>query len=423
MSGEPCQNLTENRFTASKYRRYLGLRARKVLPEGRFRLTSEGCAGPMRPAAWTGTLGRAPFMKKKSLTRVLAVAVAALLILAACGSDDDSASEVVTSGRANWSTGYVQAEIYTALLRELGYEVTESADMELGPQNAFMAMASGDMDFWANSWMPGHQSWLNGEMTDGSLVGDHVTVLGEEMMAGGLQGMLITKGFAEEYQIWTLEDLDNNPDAIAAYDATDANPGNGIVDVMGCPEDWTCDNIINAQIAGAGYKNIQQVKAGYDAMWAQAVDMVNEGLPVIAYTWTPSAYITQIRPGDNAYWIGLEYVLDDSNPTQQEGGEAWDQRPGTADISEEMCPARNAEGLCPIGWAAADIRAAANNDFLAANPSAEELLLQIKLSVMDVSRANVAQGEGADPKDLAADWIAENRSTVDGWLEAARAAS
>ena len=88
-----------------------------------------------------------------------------------------------------------------------------------------------------------------------------------------------------------------------------------------------------------------------------------------------------------------------------------------------MCPARNAEGLCPIGWAAADIRAAANNDFLAANPSAEELLLQIKLSVMDVSRANVAQGEGADPKDLAADWIAENRSTVDGWLEAARAAS
>ena len=128
-------------------------------------------------------------MKKKSLTRVIAVATAALLILAACGSDDDSASSSsseasasasapatteaamsmtpgegvsVTSGRANWSTGYVQAEIYTSLLRELGYDVTESADMELGPQNAFMAMASGDMDFWANSWMPGHQSWLSG---------------------------------------------------------------------------------------------------------------------------------------------------------------------------------------------------------------------------------------------------------------------
>ena len=92
-------------------------------------------------------------MNKKSLTRLLAVAAAALLILAACGSDDDSSSGSseaeasasapatteaamnmtpgegvsVTAGRANWSTGYVQAEIYTALLRELGYTVSESA--------------------------------------------------------------------------------------------------------------------------------------------------------------------------------------------------------------------------------------------------------------------------------------------------------
>jgi len=384
-------------------------------------------------------------MNKKSLTRLLAVAAAALLILAACGSDDDSSSSSsseasaaatteaamsmtpgegvsVTSGRANWSTGYVQAEIYTALLRELGFTVSESADMELGPQQAFMAMAAGDMDFWANSWMPGHQSWLNGEMTDGSLVGDHVTVVGEEMMAGGLQGFLVTKGFAEEYEVWTLEDLDNNADAIAAYDATDANPGNGMVDIMGCPEDWTCDNIINSMLVGGGYKHLVQVKAGYDAMWAQAVDMVNEGIPVVAYTWTPSAYITQIRPGDNAYWIGMEYILDDSNPDGQDNGETWDQRPGTAAIGENMCPARSADGLCPIGWAAADIKAAGNNDFMAANPAAGQLLTDIKLSVMDVSVANVAQAAGSDPKDLAADWIAGNRATVDGWLDAARAA-
>jgi glycine betaine/proline transport system substrate-binding protein len=388
-------------------------------------------------------------MKKTILTRAVAVAAAALLLLAACGSDDDSSSDAeasasasapatteaaaavnmtpgegvsVTSGRASWSTGYVQAEIYTALLRELGYTVSESADMELGPQNAFMAMAEGDMDFWANTWMPGHQSWLDAERTDGSLVGEVVTVLGEEMMSGGLQGYLITKSFADEYGIYTLEDLDNNADAIAAYDATDANPGNGMVDIMGCPEDWTCDNIINSQLAFAGYKNLQQVKAGYDPMWAQAVDMVNEGLPVVAYTWTPSAYITQIRPGDNAYWLGMEAILDDSNPMGQDGGDGWDQRPGTAAIGEDQCPARSADGLCPIGWKAADIRAAANNQFLADNPAAEELLLQIKLSVMDISLANVAQGEGADPKDLAADWIAANRATVDGWLDAARAA-
>jgi glycine betaine/proline transport system substrate-binding protein len=384
-------------------------------------------------------------MKTKSLTRMVAVAAATLLLLAACGSDDDSSSSVaattaapatteaainmtpgegvdVVAGRASWSTGYVQAEIFTALLRELGYTVSESADMELGPQNAFMAMAEGQMDFWANSWMPGHTSWLMGERTDGTLIGDAVTVLGEEIMAGGLQGFLIEKGFADEYGVYTMEDLDNNADAIAAYDATDANPGNGMVDIMGCPEDWTCDNIINSMLKGGGYKNLVQVKAGYDPMWAQATDMVNEGLPVVAYTWTPSAYITTIRPGDNAYWIGMEYILDDSNPNEQDGGEGWDQRPGTAAIGEAMCPARSADGLCPIGWAAADIQAAANNDFLAANPAAEELFKQIKLSVMDVSVANVAQSAGASPIDLAAEWIADNRDKVDPWLEAARAA-
>jgi glycine betaine/proline transport system substrate-binding protein len=379
---------------------------------------------------------------------MVAVAAATLLLLAACGSDDDSSSGSssaaattaapatteaamnmtpgdgvdVVAGRASWSTGYVQAEIFTALLRELGYTVSESADMELGPQNAFMAMAEGDMDFWANSWMPGHSSWLMGERTDGSLIGDAVTVLGMQIQAGGLQGFLIEKGFADEYGVYTLEDLDNNADAIAAYDATDANPGNGMVDIMGCPEDWTCDNIINSMLKGGGYKNLVQVKAGYDPMWAQATDMVNEGLPVVAYTWTPSAYITTIRPGDNSYWIGMEYILDDSNPNDQDGGEGWDQRPGTAAISEEMCPARSADGLCPIGWAAADIQAAANNDFLADNPAAEELFKQIVLSVMDVSVANVEQSAGADPKDLAAAWIADNRDKADAWLEAARSA-
>ena len=84
-------------------------------------------------------------MTKKSLTRMVAVAAATLLLLAACGSDDDADSSSaattaapatteaasvnmtpgegvsVTVGRASWSTGYVQAEIYTALMRELGY--------------------------------------------------------------------------------------------------------------------------------------------------------------------------------------------------------------------------------------------------------------------------------------------------------------
>ena len=402
-------------------------------------------------------------MKSKRWTKLLLLLAAFALFAAACGDDGDGdATETaeteapaatteamveeepmeeemsmtpgegvtVTMGRANWSTGYFQAELYRQLLEELGYEVTDPAELELGPNNAYVAMAQGQMDFWANSWYPGHLAWLAGELTDGSLVGNHLTVLGEEMIAGGLQGFLVTKSFADEFGVYTMDALNDNPDAIAAFDASDPVPGNGIADIFGCPESWTCDNIITNQIAFSGWDNIQQTIAGYDAMFAQAVDSANENVPMVAYTWTPSAYITQLRPGDNVYWMGVDDILDDSNPANQEGGEEHSQRGedgtgGYAAIGPDQCPsaADNADGLCPIGWIAADILVTANNDFLAANPAAAALLEAVKLSVIEVSLANVEQGEGAAPGDLATDWIANNRATVDAWLDAARAAA
>ena len=336
----------------------------------------------------------------------------------------------VIAGRANWSTGYVQAEIYRQLLSELGYSVSDPAELELGPNNAYVAMAQGDMDYWPNSWYPGHLAWLAGEMPDGTLVEDHVTIVGEEMIAGGLQGFLVTKSFADEFGVYTLNALNDNPDALAAFDATDPVPGNGVADIFGCPESWTCDNIITNQIAFSGLDNIQQTIAGYDAMFAQAVDSANEGIPMVAYTWTPSAYITQLRPGDNVYWIGVNEILDDSNPANQEGGDDHDQtgadgRGGYAAIGADQCPAAadHPEGLCPIGWIAADILVTANNDFLAANPAAAALFEAVKLSVIDVSLANVEQAGGAAPTDLATQWIADNRGLADEWIAAALAAA
>ena len=336
----------------------------------------------------------------------------------------------VKLGRANWNSGYFQAEIFRQLLDELGYDVSDPAELELGPNNAYIAMASGQMDFWANSWYPLHLSWIAGELPDGSLVGDHVTRVGELMLAGGLQGYLVTKSFADEYGVYTMDELNRNADALAAFDAVDPVPGNGVADIFGCAESWTCDNIIESQIAFSGWDNITQTIAGYDAMFAQAIDAANEGLPMVIYMWTPSAYITQLRPGDNVYWIGVEEILDDSNPTGFEGGEEHSQRGadgsgGYAAIGPELCPAAadHPDGLCPIGWIAADVVVTANTEFLNANPAAEALFKAVRLSVIEVSLANVAQGEGASIEDLAATWIVDNRETVDAWLDAARAAA
>ncbi len=395
--------------------------------------------------------------RMRKALKLFAVTAALMLVVAACGDSDGGDSPdptdapgttaategtdaggggdvampgegvTVTMARADWSTGYFQAAVYRALLQELGYDVTDPSELELGPSLAYLSMAQGDFDFWVNSWYPGHRSWWEPELPDGSTVGDHLEVVGEEMIAGGLQGYLMTKSFAEEFGIKTLDDLNSNPDALAAFDAADPVPGNGVADIYGCQESWTCDNIITSQIAFSGWENITQTIAGYDAMVAEAVDKANSDVPMVIYTWTPSAYITQLIPGQNVVWVGVEEVIDDSNPAGQEGGESHDQRPGTANIGPEQCPLAEDLGTCQLGWIAADIQVTANKDFLAANPAAAKLLELVKLPIIDVSLANVEQDGGRNTNqdiiDLANEWIANNRATVDAWLDEARAAA
>ena len=333
----------------------------------------------------------------------------------------------ITAARANWTSGYFQAELHRLLLEELGYEVSDPAENELSPNLAYIAMARGEIDYWPNSWYPGHLMWHDDELPDGSLVGDNISIVGEEMQ--GLQGFLVTKSFADTYGVYTMDELNRNADALAAFDATDPRPGNGKADIYGCAEFWTCDNIITNMIAFGGWDNIAQVVDTYDPMFAQALDAVNNGIPMVIYTWAPTRYIAQLRPGDNVYWMGVDEVLDDSNPANQPNGHEHNQRGldgtrGYEPVSADQCPsaADQPDGLCKIGWIAADIRVTANNDFLAANPAAKALFEAVKLPVVDVSEANVGVNEGRSPRDLAVRWVADNRSLVDQWLDAARAA-
>ena len=366
----------------------------------------------------------------RALWKVVAAALALVLVAAACGSDDDESSSdlpgegvSITMARANWDTGYFQASLYRQLLQRLGYEVSDPANNELAPNLAYLAMAEGDVDFWVNSWYPGHRSWLDTDLPDGSQVGDHVSAIGEEMIAGGLQGLLVTKSFAEEYDIRTLDDLNNNPDALAAYDSDDASPGDGVADIYGCDESFTCDDILSSQIAFSGWENIRQVIASYDAMFAEAASKIENDEPAVLYTWTPSSYITTVRPGDNVMWIGVEEVIDDSNPLEREGGEEWDQRPGLASLDSDTC-LYIVEGGCQLGWVAADILVTARNDLLENHPAAKRLFELVKLNVVDVSLQIVEQNDtDADPDDLAARWIEENSDQVESWISEALAAA
>ena len=187
----------------------------------------------------------------------------------------------VTQARATWSTGYMQAAIYHHLLEELGYDVSEPADNELPNDIFYVVLGRGEVDFWVNGWMPGHRKFFQAELPDGSTVADKVEIVGWEIPAAGLEGLLINKSIAEEYGIRTIGQINDSPELIAVYDATDTIPGDGVVQILVCPDGWTCDDIFAETIEFNGWDNLEAVRAGYDAMFAEAVAKVADGDPVI----------------------------------------------------------------------------------------------------------------------------------------------
>ena len=190
------------------------------------------------------------------------------------------------------------------------------------------------------------------------------------MPAGGVQGFLVTKSFADEYEIETLDDLNRNSAALAAYDRADAKPGDGVADIYGCPPAWACAEVFDGMIALANWNNIRQVRGDYNPLRDRMVIKVLDGEPAIAYVWGPSHYLDALDPGRHTVWLGVDQVLDDSNPLGVPGGEDWDQRPGTAPIAPHRCPDAATRGTCQLGWPAADIKVTANAVFLRANPAA-----------------------------------------------------
>ncbi|MDE0269401.1 MAG: hypothetical protein OXI96_10310 [Acidimicrobiaceae bacterium] len=371
-----------------------------------------------------------------------------ILIVASCtdssedddGSEDDVNASVIMDdtevvlARPNWDDEWFQAELYKQFLEELGYSVSAPAEFEMAPEDAYTDMTGTNPDskvhLWVSGWYPLHYKWFEKELSDGSQVGDYIRIVGNEMLNAAIGGLLISRSFAEEYGITHVDQINDDPEILAAYDTSDSVPGNGKAEIIGCEESWTCDDVIESIIAFSGWDNIEQIKpeeGGYGANIDDAVQKIAAGDPVVVYAWGPTSHLNRLGLGESVVWLAVENVLDDSNPADIEGGKDFDQRPGRSEIDESQCPAAaDMDGFCQLGWLSNNIQATANIDWLNANPNAAELLCVVQLPIDDVLQA-IAEISKADAEareaavvEQASDWIAENRTKVDGWLDRAR---
>ncbi len=355
-------------------------------------------------------------MRTQRFTRV-ALASAVALILAACGTaaedgDGDggpaAGGEVggtITMARATWDTGWFQAAIYAQMLDELGYEVSDPADLTRDANTFYPALAQEEVDLWVNGWFPLHDIYLERPLFSGQLISEPIEKVGFEVEAGAIQGYLIDKATADSMRITSMSDLAD--DSVASVFDAD---GDGLADLYGCNEGWGCNLVIDDHLDELDWgPNVEQVSGEYNDLINDVVRArVEAGEPVLFYTWTPNWTIDVLVPGEDVVWLESPALEEDEGTTSVSG------LSGCAGADP-----------CDLGWPVNDIRAVANEEFLDENPTVRRLLEVVEIPLQDIADQNARMAMEAEYSDAqirqdAAGWIEANRSLVDGWLETAR---
>jgi len=289
----------------------------------------------------------------------------------------------VRMAKANWDTGYFQAEVYKQALEKMGYNVTEPKAMK--PSVFYVAAAAGDLDLWVNGWFGTHDTYIKEAK-------GKVKAVGNVMSKGGLQGYLIDKKSADKYGIKTVMDIKKHAKQF------DSN-GDGKADMVACPPGWGCEKQITKHFAELGLGDfINPVQADYSASMADAIAKYKNGKSILFYTWTPNWTVGALELGKDVVWIEVPY----------------------SETKSVKVP-NATKSKINMGFGADDIRAAANVDFLKANPKVEKMLKKASIPLADIAAQNLKMNAGEKSekaiKKHASAWIKANQSAFDSWLK------
>lgn len=98
--------------------------------------------------------------------------------------------KTIFMARADWDTGWFQAEMFKQLLEELGYTV--KGPVTMNAWDFHLSAAGGEIDIWVNGWFP--SNYFDDERIRGK-----VEAVGFELKARALQGYLVDKKSADAH--------------------------------------------------------------------------------------------------------------------------------------------------------------------------------------------------------------------------------
>ncbi len=319
--------------------------------------------------------------------------IAAALIALTIGiSNPALAADQVKPGWSGIVEELFQTYIVSEGLETLGYDVAEPTQVQI--QLAHVAVANGDLTFYAAHWVPLHDAFW--QEAGG---GEKLVRLGT-LAQNSLQGYLIDKKTADATGIKFIEDL-KDPENAKLFDID----GNGKADLYGCEPGWGCERVIEHQLTTYGLRDsIEHKQGGYFAIIPDAIERVKGGMPALYYTWTPLWVSGVLRPGSEVTWLN---VRETSLPDGQEGNTTVD-------------------GLGNLGFPVNDQMVVANAAFVNENPAAKRFLELVAVPIDDINAENslVNDGENSNEqiKKHADDWISAHQETWDKWIAEAKAA-
>jgi glycine betaine/proline transport system substrate-binding protein len=286
-----------------------------------------------------------------------------------------------------------QTEIVNIGLEQLGYTIEQPKELEYATMH--VDLANGGIDYTAVHWETLHTEFYENSGGDEDLEKEGVIV------ADVLQGYAIDKATADEYGITTLDQL-QDPELAALFD-TD---GDGRANLTGCNPGWGCELVIEHHLDAYGLRDtVQHDQGQYFAIIADTITRFNQGEPILYYTWTPLWVSGVLAPGEQVEWLAVPYT---DLPAEQ------------GEVSEAET---TAEGV-NLGFAVDQIMILANQEFVDANPAADELFQLVAIPINDISAQNQLMQDGENtPEDIrrhAEEWIANNQELFDSWVEEAR---
>ncbi|MDH2435668.1 glycine betaine/L-proline ABC transporter substrate-binding protein ProX [Pokkaliibacter sp. MBI-7] len=296
----------------------------------------------------------------------------------------------ITPVFANVGEERFRGEIAIAGLKALGYDVQEPKETDYA--TIFETLAQGNADFTVHMWDKLHQSYYE------KAGGDTVLIKVGTVIPSVLQGYLIDKKTAEQYNIHYLTDL-KNPELAKLFDID----GDGKADLTGCDAGWGCQLVIDHQLKAYGLdETVTHHKGPYFDLMANTINRYKEGKPVLYYTWVPQWISGVLVEGKDVEWLQVPYV---SLPD------------GKNDVDTTF-QGKN------LGFPVDQIKAVMNRNFAKKNIAASSFLSYYLISANDESAENLKMRNGenseADIKRHAAEWIGSHQSQFDKWLEQAR---